>query len=96
MQAPARPSSATPRDSGIFNAPSSGFKASRNDKKDAARLDPSRCTVAGTKPGAAEPLRSRNDPNRSCVEGGVFGANPTQPLKSARGTNARNANTFAF
>lgn len=88
----------TPRDSGIFDAPSAGFAASRNDTKDAGRLDPSRCTVAGMKmPGGAEPLRPRADPNRSCVEGGVFGGAPTNaPLKSARGTNARNATSFAF
>jgi hypothetical protein len=44
----------------------------------------------------AEPLRQRADPNRSCLDGGVFGAGPTEPAKAARNSNARNASSFSF
>ncbi len=85
----------TPRDSGIFDAVSGGGNMpSRVSQREAARLDPSMCLVAGSqrKAEAAEPLRQRNDPNQSSVSGGVFG-NCAVPLQSARGPSARNVST---
>lgn len=93
-QARSRPM--TPRDSGIFDPPAGGFPPSRAALKDANRLDPSQCKVAGMKKPTMEALRQRADPNRSCLDGGVFGSGPAEPIKSARGVNARNASTFSF
>jgi hypothetical protein len=88
----------TPRDSGIFDAPSGGFPPSRAAQKDASRLDPSQCKVAGMIKPVVEPLRQRADPNRSCLDGGVFGVGPAEAAKAVRNSNSnpRNASSFSF